>query len=486
LILVVTLTFAASANFVGSLEENLYDSTATVAVSQVDPSGALIGVLRFPTTEPGATTARLEGTAFIPEVQVDAALRLRREHPNSGGGIIHAAALAPGVVRVGARHTDPSQATHIAQALAEAVVAHLNAERARETGRLIADLQRERRALGSRDASAIDPEDLGAFFDSLSQSVVGRNVALLKALQRTERPARIISPAVRPGGAVFFPASRVIPVTIAGFSLALIAAFLLDGFGRTARDPRRLEAAAGVPIAGLVPRLGRRAKGLTDAFQRLRWGVAAIGESPPVVVLVTSAASAEGKTSVAVGLAEASARAGRRTCLVEADLRRPLLAERLGLEGPGLAEVLRGADLEPAVHTVRTSGVDLAVLHAGARPTRPGELLSSKGLVRLLERLRGSYDLVVVDSPPLLAAADGMMLAGHADAALVCARAAFTRVDELQAACLSLRRVGTSAGLVVSGVTRRVAWSPGAGESRAARRRQRRWLASVPAAGREA
>ena len=86
----------------------------------------------------------------------------------------------------------------------------------------------------------------------------------------------------------------------------------------------------------------------------------------------------------------------------------------------------------------------------------------------------------------LPAAADALMLAGCADAVLVCARAAYTRVDELEAACLLLRTSGTPGRAGRERGFAAAAWSPGAQETRAARRRYRRWVASVEAAGREA
>ena len=192
---VVTLAFTASASLLASLEEELYDATATVAASNLDRSGPLIGVVRASSAgEASSAAARLGDAAFLPEVQVAAARRLQREHPNSGGGLIYAAIPAPGLVRVGARHTDPDQAVHIAQALAEAVVAYLNANRARETSRLIANLRRERRAVKS-GSPAGSPRD---FLALLSQATVARNLALLAALRRTERVASVVSPAVRP------------------------------------------------------------------------------------------------------------------------------------------------------------------------------------------------------------------------------------------------------------------------------------------------
>jgi len=467
LILLVTLTFAACAALFGSLSEESYDVAATIGVSSLDRTGALVGIPRAPSEADSRTLARrVQNLTSLRSVRVDAARRLRREHPDASGGVIYADAKGPGLVWVGVHHRDADEGAQVAQAIAEAVVARLNADQARTTAELIARLKRERRGLG---------EASDDFVGQLSRAVVERNLTLLETLQQTERAASVLSPAVPPDRPVFVPDERMAPITTLGLTLALIAAFLLDIFDRRPRDPRRLGAAAGLPLAGLVPRLRDGGEGLVEAFQRLRASVDRLADPAPGVVLVTSAAPAEGKSSVAVGLAEAAARTGRRACLVEADLRRPVLAERLGLDGPGLAGVLGGVELESSLRSVATGGVEVAVLPAGSLPRRPGELLGSERLAGLLDDLRERYDLVVVDSPPLPAAADAVVLARRADLVLVCARPPTTAVDDLEAVVRALRPVDVPAALVVSGVPRSAIWTPGVRETRAARRRHQRW-----------
>jgi Mrp family chromosome partitioning ATPase len=128
----------------------------------------------------------------------------------------------------------------------------------------------------------------------------------------------------------------------------------------------------------------------------------------------------------------------------------------------------------------------VAVLPAGATRAQPGRLLTAERLSGLLESLRHDYDFIAVDCPPPSAAAEALMLAGEADLVLISARAGITRVDELRAACRAVDAAGTAAALVVSGVSQATVWSPGVRETRRERQRQRRWLASVQSAHREA
>ena len=168
---------------------------------------------------------------------------------------------------------------------------------------------------------------------------------------------------------------------------------------------------------------------------------------PLRVVAITSAGRGEGRTTTAANLALTAAQDGRPTILVEADLRRPSLAKRLGLAPrAGVAEVLEGrAELGQAV----TRLGPLAVLAAG-QARDPGALLRGPAAAALLDQLRGGYELVVLDAPPALAFADGDRLSGDADAALLVVRAGTT---PRQVVRLALDALGErAAGLVLNDV----------------------------------
>lgn len=167
---------------------------------------------------------------------------------------------------------------------------------------------------------------------------------------------------------------------------------------------------------------------------------------PLRVVAVTSAGRGEGRTTTAANLALTAAQ-DRPTILVEADLRRPALAKLLGLAPrAGIADVLEGrAELDQAI----TRLGPLAVLVAG-EARDPGALLRGPAAAALLDQLRGSYELVVLDAPPALAFADGDRLSGDADAALLVVRAGTT---PRQVVRLALDALGDrAAGLVLNDV----------------------------------
>jgi capsular exopolysaccharide synthesis family protein len=162
------------------------------------------------------------------------------------------------------------------------------------------------------------------------------------------------------------------------------------------------------------------------------------------VVLVTSATSAAGKTTVAIQLARSLAQLGRKTLLVEADLRRPTLFKRLGrVSGPGLAAVLAGeTDLGEAI--VPSGAPHLDLLPAGIRPDdfNP-ELLADGHFTACLGRWRKDYDFVVIDSPPMLPVADARILAGHVDGAIMVSRAAHCKRADVVQACADLAAAGS-------------------------------------------
>lgn len=149
------------------------------------------------------------------------------------------------------------------------------------------------------------------------------------------------------------------------------------------------------------------------------------------VFVVSSSLPSEGKTTTAVNLAITLALANQRVALVECDLRRPLIASRLGLDdGVGTTSVLIGkVHLRDALQ--KYADTELWVLSSGPIPPNPSELLQSNAMEKLLGELRDEFDIVILDAPPLLPVTDAALLAAQADGALVVIRHGKTTRDQL-------------------------------------------------------
>ena len=116
----------------------------------------------------------------------------------------------------------------------------------------------------------------------------------------------------------------------------------------------------------------------------------------------------------------AFAQAGRRTILVDADLRRPAVAEMFGQpDGMGLTDVVRTDSISIEAVTRRTEVPGLSIISAGTIPANPAELLGSKRMEAIIERLKGSADIVIFDTPPVTAVTDAALLAAKADATIM-------------------------------------------------------------------
>jgi capsular exopolysaccharide synthesis family protein len=244
-----------------------------------------------------------------------------------------------------------------------------------------------------------------------------------------------------------------VPAAI-GLVVGLGLAWLLEVRDKTIRSEAQLRELEQAPVLGMVPfdrrlregprgrRVAASSAGL-EAFRQLRTNLEFIDVGSPVQILVvTSSVAEEGKTTTAINLASALAAASRRVLIVEADLRRPTLDDHFKVRGAaGLTDVIVGrGELEVAMQPVGMNG--LMLLPSGKLPPNPSELVGSDAMVQLLERLRDRFDVVVVNTPPLLPVTDAAVLSAHADGVLVVVCAGKTTRQQLLLAMRALHAVG--------------------------------------------
>lgn len=273
--------------------------------------------------------------------------------------------------------------------------------------------------------------------------------------------AEIFDPALAPGR----PSSPNVPRNLAlavalglllGVGVALLRQ-LLDTRVRSEQDirmvtDRPLLGAIGyddkVPDHPLILR-DEPLSAAAEAVRRLRTNLqfTDVGDRPRSIV-ITSSVPGEGKSTTSLNLAVALADAGSRVILVDADLRRPSVASSLGLEGQvGLTTVLIGrAKLDDVVQHWERSSLD--ILPSGRIPPNPSELLGSGAMEKLLDELTLRYDVVLLDSPPLLPVTDAAVLTKLAGGALVVAGANRVHRPQLQETMNAL----VTAGAYVHGV----------------------------------
>jgi capsular exopolysaccharide synthesis family protein len=219
----------------------------------------------------------------------------------------------------------------------------------------------------------------------------------------------------------------------------------------------------GVPVLGRIPSsadeggspvlVGGPLSAAAEGYRGLRANLGALrAEHRLRCILVSSPGYGEGKTALVANLGVAFAQAGRHVVLVDANLRSPGLGELLGISpGPGLSDVLEGErPIESALRPYPAG--PLAVLTSGRPSRKPSELLDSGALDRALDGLMDQFEVIILDSPALLAVTDAAILARRASGVILTARTAVTGSDELRAARQTLSAVRASMlGVVLVG-----------------------------------
>jgi Mrp family chromosome partitioning ATPase/capsular polysaccharide biosynthesis protein len=377
-------------------------------------------------------------------------------------------------VIVEATDTDAESAAQIANAYADQVVATDTREVRNRLDQVIKPLEEEVR-------QADDPAAL--FRNSLTE----QQISQLRTLRSIAEPVQINTRAEVPDSPSSPDTIRTTALGLAvGLALALLAAFLRDSLDRRLRQSDDVQSELHLPVIGRVPETalgdpGFAANGNADldkiephleAFRMLRTNLEFLqADSPMRTVLITSGLPEEGKSTVAMALAGAAAVAGKQVLLVECDLRRPSFAERLGVKRePGLTDYLVGrarpADILQVVDLMspaspngggrkadEAESAKMVCITAGSQAPLPAELLGSERFEHFLDKVSKVYDLVVLDSSPILPVVDSLELVPQVDGMLVCVRLSQTTREEARAAHESLSRLpGRPTGVVVTGV----------------------------------
>jgi polysaccharide biosynthesis transport protein len=239
----------------------------------------------------------------------------------------------------------------------------------------------------------------------IAQSIRSNNVSIVERATEPRSPVR--------------PEKRKIALVGLMLGLALGVGLVLarDYFDNTLRDPEEVERYLHLDLLAAVPRYDESNAGLvTEAYQNLRTALLfARKDERGQVVLITGSAPQEGKTTTLVNIAKLLAGSGERTMVVDCDLRRAQLHQRLGLaREPGLTDCfVKHADFDALIQP--TDMPNLHALTAGPLPPSPPAILARKSVADLLEDLRGRFEWILVDSPPLASVTDALLLARHAD-----------------------------------------------------------------------
>jgi capsular exopolysaccharide synthesis family protein len=185
-----------------------------------------------------------------------------------------------------------------------------------------------------------------------------------------------------------------------------------------------------------------------EAFRMLRTNLG-LDSSRGQVLLISSPSEEEGKTTIATNLARAVALQGRRVLLIDGNLRKPGIAAAFGLtKADGLSEFLIGEN-EPQDYITQADGVD--ILPVGSASTKSAEMLSSPRMKALLEKARQTYDVIIMDSAPVIGCADTRILAKEVDEALLVIQSRTSKLELVRDTKQALETTGVRvAGFVLT------------------------------------
>jgi capsular exopolysaccharide synthesis family protein len=254
----------------------------------------------------------------------------------------------------------------------------------------------------------------------------------------------------------------IIYSALMGLMLGFVVAFGLDRLDDSVKSPDELRDQMELPMLGLIPAI-RAERGVrkgadpalgrlithadprspvAEAYRSLRTNLAfARAQQSPQAIVIASPGPSDGKSTTVANLAITFAQQGQRTLLIDADLRRAVLNKALHVErSPGLTEVIIGeATFDDVTH--ETGIPNLSLIASGRFPPNPAELLGSARMQEILHQSKAQFDVVLLDSPPLLAVTDAAVLSTMVDGVVLVIRTERTKRDAVRRALGHIRSV---------------------------------------------
>lgn len=257
-----------------------------------------------------------------------------------------------------------------------------------------------------------------------------QTVSTVMAVDPATVPTEPISPQVMRNTAL---------AAMVGLMLAVGVIFLIEALDDTLKTPDDVKKTLGLPVLGVIAKHdaedGKPITSTTprspvaEAFRSLRTNIQYTAvDSPLEKILVTSTDPKEGKSTVVSNLGVVFAQQGKRVTLIDADLRKPSLHRKVGVQNrTGLTALFVRSMETLELIMQKTETPNLSVITSGELPPNPSELLGSKKMQSILDKIAESSDMIIIDSPPALAVTDSLVLVPFVDAVLLVIKPGFTK-----------------------------------------------------------
>lgn len=473
LLLLGPIIAGGTAYWTSSQQQPMYSATSTLLITQSDPSQQDLSGLQAG-ERLGSTYQQLVNTDPVLRAVIDR-LQLPLLIADLRGSVSASVVTGTQLLRVSVSDSDPARAAQIADTVAEefsVVISQRSTQlssgsrdalqaQITSTQGQIADLTLQIQQL--EDPAAGTTTDVSSQLSSLRVTLSQAQIVygdLLSQQGEMELAEAALQSRVSVWEQARIPAAPYEPRTllytllavIAGLIIAAASVFLLEYLDNTVKSEEDILELAGVPMLAeirAIPKLtpgrdqlfvlNRPTSAASEAVRLLRTNLEFAAASKEIsVLLVSSAGPSEGKSTVTANLAAAMSGAGLVTIIVDADLRRPTQHRIFDLPNDrGLTSLLTHPQQPWSWAAAEVIPGRLFVVPSGPQPPNPSDLLSTERMRQLLADMRSTVDLVIVDSPPLLAAADALVLAPHTDGVVLLCRAGQTRREALR------RAVGT-------------------------------------------
>ena len=443
-------------------QPKVYSSTTLVYVK--DPGDPISGTPSLQSTDRNVSNQ----ASLLYSRATAASVARKIDYDGTPGGLLRRVSITSrqgqDFVNLTARGRSPQESATISNAYAKEFVTLVNDSQKNRVARALQLSRKQLRDLPGGPATEASRQSLG---EQIRRLELAQEVpqTITRQVDPAEPPRSPSEPK---------PVRNALFAFVLSVLLAIGLAFGLERFDRRLKRPEQVEEAYGAQLLAVLPHSWTPAPmthhdaalspEFEEAFRSLRTNIKlARLDRPPRTIVVTSATAGEGKSTVVRNLALAFREIGSRVAVVEADLRHPTLAELFGVEpGPGLTDVLRhertiedvalkvGAampdfeelvrvDAERSVPRTGTNGAAangsgnghgaITLLLSGRRPANPPAVLASERTTHVLDELRETHDIVLLDSAPLLPVTDTVALLRYADAAIVVGRLGVTSRD---------------------------------------------------------